>query len=228
MMQTLNWDGNIPLAQVLTHAIPAYAGPHWGDVFEYLHSTPSEAKVIAELAASLTQSGARTFTHPVRLHIVDTDPDDPDDDDPDDVDPLGRHWRVGNGMHRIATAVMLGHDYLPCTTTYPEDDPDTFYVEVTYELPDRPGEIDSLYPSLDGIDYSCGWLRSFPLPDRTWVECDSFSGSGTHLSGLWYCPRSHMDAFLAELQVRAPGIVIHSAVGKTAAELDAEYDLAGV
>lgn len=223
MSVPLLWDGRIPLAQVLEHVIPAYGGDTWSEVFAYLYGTPSEAQVIADLSASLARTGAGEFTEPVCIFPLDTDTDD----EPDDVDPLGRTWRVGNGMHRIATAALLGHDHITTSTAYPAEDSETHYVEVVYELaPDWANHTPD--GDTDDLDYSCGWLRSFPLPDGVWVESDFFSGSGAHLEGLWRCPPTHVEAFLTELHTRAPGMTVHRVTTKTAAELDAEYEAAGV
>lgn len=198
----LCWDGPVPLAQVLTHVRPAYGGETWDEALAYLQATPSEANVIAELAAS----GPTGFDSPIRVGQ-----DLPDFEDPEDVaefepDPLGREWILGNGMHRIACAVLLGHMTILSSTGSgsPEDDAETEYVEVDFLLPGVwPVDRGTDEWVEDQLDWVCGWLRSFPLSDGTWVESDGLgSHGGLVVSGSWTCPATHADALIAEMAHR--------------------------
>lgn len=231
-MSSACWDGPIPLAQVLTQVRPAYGGDTWDEALAYLHATPSEANVIAELAAS----GPTGFVSPIRVHQ-----DLPDFDDPEDVaefvpDLLGREWVLGNGMHRVACAVMLGHETIICTTGGPSggDDADTEYVEVEFLLPGVWAQDHGTDEGVeDELDWVCGWLRSFPLPDGTWVESDGLgSHGGLVMSGSWTCPATHANALITEMVRRyrkhAPNRTGDLEVVKmrtlTGAQWDAEFE----
>lgn len=210
----LTWDGPVPLAQVLDHVVPAYGGLTWADALSHLHGSASDAETIAHLV----RLGVHGFDRPIRISRLDPD------NDLDDVDSLGRHWVLGNGMHRVAAAVSLGHPTIRCATdaTSADGTEDT-YIEVTYQLP---GYWDRKDADADEarMDFAADWLHSFPLPDGTWVESDLTIGHGDTLEGLWHCPHTHEDAFYTALRARAPGLMIVASRCVTGAELDAEHD----
>lgn len=222
------WDGSVPLARVLAHVRPAYGGDTWAEALEYLRGAPAENAVIEDLCAR----GAEGFDEPVRVRLF-----VPDDEDADDTDTSeGAEWLIGNGMHRVAAAVRLGHETITCTTSGPseQDSAEQEYVDMTFTLPDMSYSAD-LDPAdgLDALDWVCGWFRSFPLRDGTWVECDSFAGHGKEMTGLWTCPTSHAEALVQELHARwaqyaPPGVdgplVITSQRTLTGAQWDAEFE----
>lgn len=228
----LGWEGPVPLGQVLTHVRPAYGGDTWAEALAYLHATPSEADVIAELAAS----GSTGFDSPIRVEA-----DVPDFEDPEDVaefepDALGRGWVLGNGMHRVACAVMLGHETILCATGGHSkgDDAETEYVEVEFLLPGEWPVDDGTAEEgvADALNWVCGWLRSFPLPDGTWVESDGLGSYGLVMSGSWTCPADHADMLVAEMG-RRYGVYAPDRTGDlevvkvrtlTGAQWDAEFE----
>lgn len=201
VVETLTWDGLVPVAQVLAHAEPAYGGDTWEEAFAVLHGDPAEDHVISELVASL--DGARSFREPIVISF----------DDEDGV------YRLSNGMHRMATAVAQGWDQVLVTSGYP-DHGEVEYVEVYYRLPgDWPADdVDN-----DEIAFACGWLRSFPLPDGTWVETDLIAQNSGVMHGMWLCPPRLADALVAELVARSPAFELVAMRCVTGAELDAEY-----
>lgn len=227
----LRWDGPVPLTQVLAHVFPAYGGDTWEKALAYLHDTASEANVIA----ALTASGTSGFDSPISVYRHQPDPDDPEDVADFEPDPLGRQWGLGNGMHRIAAAVALGHETINCTSAYTSagDDKQTEYVEVEFLLPGVwPEDHGTAEHVADALDWVCGWARSFPLPDGTWVESDGLGSHGLVMSGSWTCPASHADMLVTEMSRRyrehAPNRTGDLEVVKmrtlTGAQWDAEFE----
>lgn len=224
-----HWGGPVPLARVLAHVRPAYGGPTWDEALTYLSGAPAESAVIDDLCAR----GAGGFDEPIR--VLWSEPDEPEGDD---VVPADEHtgWVIGNGMHRVAAAVHLGHDTILCTTSdaSAEENAAQEYVDLVFTLPEMSYSAD-LDPGddLDALDWACGWFRSFPLPDGTWVECDSFGWHGAEMTGMWTCPASHAAALVDTLHARfaehAPtgcegAFVVTSMRTITGAQWDAEWD----
>lgn len=225
----------VPLSLVLAHVRPAYGGATWAEALAYLHGDPAEAEVIAALTIALEASGGTVFDSPIRVFVAEPD-DRPEDRVCDAVpDPAGSEWVIGNGMHRVAAAVAMGSPAIRVTTaTQSGNDPlAEEYVEVEFTFTGGFGWETADY---DALDFVCGWLRSFPLPDGTWVEGDSFGSRGLVFSGLWSCPTRHADVLLAELQARfsrhappaAGDMRFVSWRTCTGADLDAEYAALGI
>ena len=222
------WEGLIPLLHVLGQVRPAYGGATWGEALAYLYDTPAEAEVISALCAT----GVSVFDESIRVFRA--EPDDRRDDDVADFTPSmeGSAWVIGNGMHRVAAAVRMGWETIRCTSVEStiEDGKVDEYVDLVFTLPDMTFGRDV---DMDALDWVCGWLRSFPLPDGTWVECDSFSSRGGQMTGMWSCPATHADVLVSELHARfaefAPTgcegtLEIVSSRTVTGAEWDAEYE----
>lgn len=230
-----SWEGVVSLASVLTQVRPAYGGTSWDEALAYLDSEPAESAVVAALCASLLESGAELFESPIRVFRA--DPDDRPEDGVADFTPNsdGGVWALGNGMHRVAAAVRMGLTTIRCTTVEPgtADTADEEYADVVFRVPEFAHGPDA---SLDALDWVCGWLRSFPLSDGTWVECDSFGWHGEAMTGLWSCPSSLVDVLVDALRSRfvehAPAdmvevggeLVVVSVRTVTGAELDAEFE----
>lgn len=224
-------NGVVPVSLVLEHVRPAYGGATWSEALAYLHANPAEAEVIEALVAT----GAPVFDAPIRVFRAEPD-DRPDDEVADAVpDEAGTRWVIGNGMHRVAAAVAMGSPVIRCTTAEPslEETADETYVEAEFTFPAVPAWSAD---GFDALDFLCGWLRSFPLPDGTWVEGDSFGARGEVFCGLWSCPPEHADALLAELQARfarfAPTtgdlLTFRNVRVCTGADLDAEFVALGL
>jgi hypothetical protein len=230
-MAEWRWDGPVPLTRVLEHVRPAYGGGTWDEALTYLYAAPAEAAVIDDLCAR----GANGFDEPIR--VLWSEPDESEDDD-DDVVPADEYtgWVIGNGMHRVAAAARLGHDTILCTTSAASDEESAAqeYVDLVFTLPEMSYSAD-LDPDddLDALDWVCGWFRSFPLHDGTWVECDSFGWHGAEMTGMWTCPTSHADTLVEALRARfvehaPPGcegeFVVKSMRALTGAQWDAEWE----
>jgi hypothetical protein len=227
----LNWNGLVPLEQVLAQVRPAYGGDTWEEALASLYGSPGDAATIAELVAAAPNG----FSYPIRIGSDaydsqhnsdpdDSDPDDPDNEPDDEPDPLGRVWYIANGMHRIAAATSMGHTHIlsrlaDAASVLPDGTNE--YIEVVYRfLGDLPED------DADEFTYAVEWLRSFPLPDGTWVESDIFSSSGgEQQEGMWRCPHHLVEELLLELTRRAPLLTVESVRCVTGAQLDAELGL---
>lgn len=244
------WEGLFPLSLVLDHVRPAYGGQTWDEALAYLASAPAEDAVIADLCAS----GPDGFEEPIRIYWTEPDDDDAADDGNESDADRGSEtgvapavsdetdgseepgWVIGNGMHRVAAAVRLGLEFIACTPSgaSEQESAEQEYVDMVFTLPPMTYSSE-LEPAdqLDDLDWVCGWFRSFPLRDGTWVECDSFAGHGSELTGMWSCPASHAEALVEELHARwtrfAPSgckgeFVVKSMRTITGAEWDAEFE----
>lgn len=194
-------DGLVPVSLVLDHVRPAYGGASWPEALAYLHGEPAEADVIAALVAT----GAAVFDSPIRVFRA--DPDDRPEDDTHDFAPNaeGSVWAIGNGMHRVAAAVAMGHPSIRCTAADAPDEEQAVetYVDAEFKFPHVTGWGPGEFEAVDcALDFVCGWLRSFPLPDGTWVEGEAFASRGRVFSGLWSCPPTHSETLVRELQSR--------------------------
>lgn len=224
-------NGVVPLSLILDHVRPAYGGATWSEALAYLHAAPAEAEVIEALVAT----GVTVFDDPIRVFRA--EPDDRPDDEVADAVPVeaGSQWVIGNGMHRVAAAVVMGSPVIRCTSAEPTSDDAAVetYVDAEFTFPPRPAWSAD---GFDALDFVSGWLRSFPLADGTWVEGDSFGAHGEVFTGLWSCPTEQADALLGELQARfarfAPRpsgpLTFRKVRVCTGADLDAEFAALGL
>lgn len=225
------WDGDVPLTRLLDRVRPAYGGETWDEALAYLREAPAENAVIEALCSS----GVDGFDEPIRVIARDDEPDScPDAPALDPHSP--QSWVIGNGMHRVAASVRLGHQTIACTTSSASASEAAAqeYVDLTFTLPAMAYCADfDPDDGTDELDWASGWLRSFALPDGTWVECDSFASHGKRMTGMWICPATHADVLVEQLHARfgrfAPAgcdgsLVILSMRTLTGAEWDAEFE----
>lgn len=194
-IRALPWEGVIPLAQVLQHALPAYGGDGWNETAKTMLAEPSEAAIVADLAAELRADPDMLFAEPIRLAF--TEPEDWDEEDQAEYGDRPIRPRVGNGMHRIVAAMQAGAARIRVILQDLKEAEGPFageLVQVDYLLAGGTGE--------DSMD-DAWWLRSFRLTPQVWVEAASTGGRGNVVSSIYYCPHRLRDQLVRALAERS-------------------------
>lgn len=225
-VRSLEWDGIVPLRQVLELTTPAYGGSSWPEALTWILGVASERAVIdeldAELAGRLAGDPDAVFDQPVRVEHY--DPEEWDEDDQELLGDCPELPAIVNGMHRVAASELIGAPrVLVADGPLPDEGPDAEYVEVTFQVVGLPPG-----PDEDPDAFALGWLRSFRLTPHLWVEALPSVAGGEHLQMTWHCPHSLERALLASLEARtaARGGRFHRVRTRvvTGRQLDAEFD----
>lgn len=127
-----------PLARVLD-AAPAWGGATWAETVDSALGDPEDMVRISLLAAELGRRGQ--FREPVRLYRDETG--------------LG----VGNGMHRILTHILTGHDQIQVTFDEPPVSTGQFW-RATLDIPEE--HFEQAFALTEAV--------SMPADADTWLE----------------------------------------------------------
>lgn len=191
-VRSLPWEGLVELEQVFRFALPAY-GDSWSHAFNEMLEFPSDATIIGELVNELKASAEGVFSKPISISF--TEPSDWDERDEAEYGPRPIQPHVGNGMHRLAAALLAGASKVLVMKGSPDVN-DAELVEIEAEL---------TFPQGLDVDGEClllDWTRSFRLTPDVWVENDGWYASGRVYEWLFYCPHALEGLLLEALASR--------------------------
>lgn len=165
----------VQVAALCAAVAPAFGEHDWPAVVRSLLDDPDDAEVIGVLVPA----AAGGFDEPVVLDAEEA--------------------RVGNGMHRIAAALIAGVPALRVTDRFVRLPLDC--VDVEFVLRPLTGVAQAPVDEERG-PAAMTWLRSFPLAGL-WAQTDIGYGSGDRCGGYWYWPADRVDELVEGLRVRA-------------------------
>ncbi len=187
-VRALPWEGVVPLEQVLRYALPPYGGDTLPEAIAALRQNPAEVEIVGVLAAELSASADMLFEEPVRVYFI--EPADWDAVDQAEYGARPIQPKVGNGMHRLAAAVVAGAERIRVTMqdwdsiNPPFDDE---LIELSYLLHGAPAP--SYMPhGGDAVEFGFAWLRSFRLTPDAWVEAAVSGSCNGVVTSIYYCP----------------------------------------
>ena len=202
---TLEWEGEIPLAQVLEQCSPAY-GDSWQGVADTLQSDRIENAIVDTLINESLETGL--FQTPIYIEIHEPCEGG---DKCDDIEGHGEwcvkigeptRYVVTNGTHRIVAAMTAAYDTIKVTSVYEPPDLDldegtlvfTFKTTLTED-----GQY--LCPDCDdfGECFAFCVLRSFRLSPEWWAECLLASRVNAEFHLYFDVPVAMKDALEAEV-----------------------------